>query len=109
MVAEEREALVFPIGNIAAFAGAVRRLIEQPALRHDLVIRAHQRVESAFSTHASAQQLGARLHEIVDRKPAPWAAPGARAPARDDDAATVDSPRLRPSWLPPRFAGEKQP
>ena len=58
---------MFPIGNVAAFAAAVRRLIEQPALRHDLQIRAHQRVESAFSTHASARQLAARLHEIVDR------------------------------------------
>ncbi len=61
---------------------------------------------STFSTLASARQLGARLHEIVDRKPAPWAAPGARAPARDDEDNPGDSPRL--PWLPPRLAGEKQ-
>lgn len=108
VVAHEREALVFPIGNVASFAAAVRRLIEQPALRHDLQIRAHQRVESAFSTQASAGQLGTRLHELADRKPAPWAAPGARAPARDDDGTRDDSARARPAWLPPRFAGGKQ-
>jgi len=108
VVANEREALVYPIGNVAAFAAAVRRLIEQPALRHDLQIRAYQRVESAFSTHASARQLGACLHEISDRKPAPWGAPGPRAPARGEDGPASETARRRPSWMPPRLAGEKQ-
>ena len=108
VVANEREALVFPIGNVAAFAAAVRRLIEQPALRHDLQIRAYQRVESAFSTQASARLLGASLHEIADRKPAPWATPGARAPARDEDRPAGEPAHARPSWMATRLAGEKQ-
>jgi len=108
VVANEREALVFPIGNVAAFAAAVRRLIEQPALRHDLQIRAYQRVDSAFSTQASARQLGACLHEIADRKPAPWAAPGPRATARGEDGAASEPARIRPSWMPTRLAGDEQ-
>ncbi len=35
VVAHEREALVFPIGDIASLSDAVRRLIEQPELRRD--------------------------------------------------------------------------
>ncbi len=101
VVTHEREALVYPIGDVAAFAAAVRRLIEHPVLRRDLALRAHERVESAFSMHASTHHLAAQLHEVADRKPAPWSAPVVPETA---DAA----PATRPArwWAPSRVAGD---
>jgi hypothetical protein len=57
---------------------------------------------------ASARQLGACLHEIADRKPAPWAAPGPRAAARGEDGPASEPARIRPSWMPTRLAGDEQ-
>ncbi len=109
VVTHEREALVFPIGDIAAFAAAVRRVIEQPALRRDLGLRAHERVESAFSTHASTHHLAAHLHEVADRKPAPWVvpvpAPIAPEVAAGDEPAD-EAVRAARWWAPSRLAGD---
>jgi glycosyltransferase involved in cell wall biosynthesis len=58
VVTDESEALVFPVGDIDAFARAVTRVIEQPALRAALAERARHRVAALFSTEASTQRLG---------------------------------------------------
>jgi hypothetical protein len=98
VVAHEREALVYPIGDVTAFAAAVRRLIEHPVLRRDLALRAHERVESAFSMHASTHHLAAQLHEVADRKPAPWSAPAVPEAAQQ--------PADSRWWVPSRLAGD---
>ena len=94
---------MFPIGNVAAFAAAVRRLIEQPALRHDLQIRAYQRVEQRVQ-HARERAPAGRV-PARDRRPQtgalgragaaragarrgrPGERPGAHPPVVDADAA----------------------
>jgi hypothetical protein len=67
VVTDGREGLVFPVGDIDAFAGAVSRLAEHAQLRHALVNRAYDRVATAFSTRASARRLGEELLATMAR------------------------------------------
>ena len=103
VVAHEREALVFPIGDIAALSDAVRRLIEQPELRRELEARAHQRVETAFSTRTSARELADLLHIVVDRARAPQAEVEVEAAGSLIRYPPVALARPRPWWVPSRF------
>ena len=119
VVAHEREALVYPVGDIAALAGSVRRLIEQPELRRQLEARAHQRVEAAFSTRASSHELAEQLHEVVDRVEArragsedvPEYVP-ATGTATDAPPAlgfsSVEATPLSPWWIQSPVTGDDQ-
>jgi glycosyltransferase involved in cell wall biosynthesis len=109
VVAHEREALLFPIGDVAALSDAVRRLIEQPELRRELEARAHQRVESAFSTRASTRELADLLHIVVDRARAPQAEVEVEAAGSLMRYPPVALARPRPWWIPSRFAGGGRP
>jgi glycosyltransferase involved in cell wall biosynthesis len=66
VVRDGRDGLVFPVGDLDAFAAAATRLIEQPALRRALVAHAYQRVTTAFSVDASARRLAGVLKATLD-------------------------------------------
>jgi len=102
VVTDESEALVFPIGDIDAFARAVTRVIDQPALRSALADRAHRRARAMFSTDASTRRLGNLLRAAMSlNQPGPSRERPARA-ARPPAAPSPVPPRL----LDRRLAGD---
>jgi glycosyltransferase involved in cell wall biosynthesis len=107
VVAHEREALVYPIGDVAALSDAVRKLIEQPELRRELEARAYQRVETAFSTRASARELADLLHIVVDRARQPQPEMEVEAAGSLIRYPPVALERSRPWWVPSRFASSR--
>jgi glycosyltransferase involved in cell wall biosynthesis len=58
--------IVVPIGDADALAAGLRRLIDDPALRRTLAVRARQRAEEAFSPDA----VGAALRHVLIDTPA---------------------------------------
>jgi glycosyltransferase involved in cell wall biosynthesis len=65
VVTHEREGLIFPVGDITAFAAAVRRLVEDPVLRAALMNQGYFRVTSAFNARARARRLANVLRRSV--------------------------------------------
>jgi glycogen synthase len=53
--------LVFPIGDVGALAGALRRLLDDPGLRVTLAQRGHEKAVRSFDARASAARLGGVL------------------------------------------------
>jgi glycosyltransferase involved in cell wall biosynthesis len=67
VVTHEREGLIFPVGDVTAFAAAVRRLVEDPVLRAALMNQGHLRVTSAFNARTRARRLANVLRRSVAR------------------------------------------
>lgn len=57
--------LTFPEGNIPALSAALRSLLEQPALRHDLSRRGRSRVLQHYTQAALAQRYYAVYHDML--------------------------------------------
>jgi glycosyltransferase involved in cell wall biosynthesis len=118
VVTDGREALVFPVGDVAALAAALERLIEQPTLRQELVARAYDRVTTSFSTRVSARRLGEVLRAVMTiHADSPSRARGVTAPLPGSDAPgslaapALDQPRApaRPVRPRSRLAGDGRP
>jgi glycosyltransferase involved in cell wall biosynthesis len=84
MVVHERTGLVVPVGDPAATARALLRLVEDPALRRHLGANGRARCVQRFSAARMVQQVTALYETTLARRRA--AAPGAapvRVPAQD--------------------------
>jgi glycosyltransferase involved in cell wall biosynthesis len=66
VVRDGRDGMVFPVGDLAAFAAALTQVIEQPAFRRSLIARAYDRVTTTFSVQASTQRLADVLRAAID-------------------------------------------
>ena len=58
------DALVVPPEDPRALAGALRRLVEDPALRRELAVRARRRAERSFSAELTADRVFAVLDRV---------------------------------------------
>jgi glycosyltransferase involved in cell wall biosynthesis len=79
---EQSGGIVVPREDVAAFAHALGRLVDDEALRRNLALCARRRVEAAFSLQTVSQQLRAALGSVAGLSDA-----GAGAAAADGAAA----------------------
>ena len=61
VVTDGVNALVFPIGDVGALVGHLRRLLDDPALRASLARRGHEKAVQTFDARASAARLAGIL------------------------------------------------
>jgi glycosyltransferase involved in cell wall biosynthesis len=86
VIRDGRDGLLFPVGDLGAFAAAANRLIEHPSFRRALATRAHDRVLAAFSTDAAARRLASVLTAALELKGEPrsdrrrWSSGASAAP-----------------------------
>ena len=71
VVTHEREGLIFPVGDVTAFAAAVRRLVEDPVLRAVLMNQGYLRVTSGYNARTRARRLANVLRRSVARSVGP--------------------------------------
>jgi len=57
--------LMYPIGDIGALAGALRRLLDDPAFCQTLARRGYERAVRSFDAQASAARLAGVLHRVL--------------------------------------------
>ena len=62
---DEREGLVYPVGDVAAFTEQVERLLQSETLRASLARRAHERVRREYDASRSARKIARMLHALV--------------------------------------------
>jgi glycosyltransferase involved in cell wall biosynthesis len=65
VVRHEREGLVFPVGDVAAYVRCVDRLLTSETLRAALARQARQRVLRDFDVDRSARAIARRLHLLA--------------------------------------------
>jgi glycosyltransferase involved in cell wall biosynthesis len=61
----EREGLVYPVGDVDAFAACVDRLLQSETLRASLAQRAHDHVRREHDAFRSARKISNMLHALV--------------------------------------------
>ena len=84
--------LIVPREDVASFARAVERLLDDPALRHELGVRAQKRAETAFSLEAVGGQLREFMIERRPPQPALEAAQATRQPPGATARGSADAP-----------------
>jgi glycosyltransferase involved in cell wall biosynthesis len=68
---EEESALLVPTGDVAALAGAIKRLIENPVLRKKLAVKAQQKVQADHSWEQTVAQYERLYAELIDEESNP--------------------------------------
>ncbi len=100
-------ALLVPPGDVAALAGALGRLLADPALRRQLGARARATFEQRFSAAAFTAALGAAYDQLIGEESA--AAPTATAPAKEPAHAPAKKPAPAPTAPPTATAPTSPP
>ena len=67
IVAHEETGLLVPPGDVAALAGAVSQLLQQPSRSQRMGLAARCRVESHFRIERTVAELESFYHQLVDR------------------------------------------
>ncbi|WP_281018734.1 MULTISPECIES: glycosyltransferase family 4 protein [unclassified Minwuia] len=68
IVTDGKDGLVIPAGDADALAGAIRRLVDDPALRLQLARSAQERVRQTFVAEVVLERLAAAYLELLARK-----------------------------------------